>query len=230
MSRLINSAQARETSSGVATTAGIDTTGANFLVAVTSNAQSAVPCVITDSKGNAWTSLTARAVTGQGRIQIHYALNATVGSGHTATATSASGVPAIEFAAFDAVLTSGAVDQENGATSTSANQLSTGSITPTTDGQLIITGFYSGATSIPASIATNGIFAQVNQLIQTAGVNYGCMMAYGVQGTAAAVAATWQQGASVSNAAVAIASFKTAAAAAGGVNRSLLPAGVSALG
>lgn len=208
--RFITSNETRETSSGVATTSAFDTSGANFLVAVTVSAESAVACAITDSKGNTWASLTAQAVVGQARVQIHYAENATVGSGHTVTATAASGIPALQVWAFSGVATSSAFDQQNGANANAAT-ISTGSITPTNANALIITAFYSSWTNLASYIDSNTGYAQTNQLTQQGGVNYGCMSAYAVQGASAvATSVTWRQ-AGGGVCAAAIASFNTPA-------------------
>src|SRR4051812_9792279 len=83
------------------TSGAIDTSGANFLVAVVAS-YSVGDTTVTDSKSNTWTQLTARDEinTTLVRNRIWYAKNATVGSGHTFSDAVSSSFPSICVAAF----------------------------------------------------------------------------------------------------------------------------------
>lgn len=120
-----------------ATTAGVDTTGANFLV-VTCHGDNGDTFTVSDSKSNTWVPGTPRDNGTTTRTQVFYCLATSVGSGHTFTVSSAAesyiGAQAWHHDG-DAV----ALDAENGNIQTSTVQsLTTGSITPSVDGALII--------------------------------------------------------------------------------------------
>lgn len=179
--------------SGVAITAGLDTSAANviFLSTVYDGATS-----VSDSKGNTWTALTARGAV----HKLYYCVNPIVGSAHTFTVSPAYG--AIFMQAFK-TLTTVAFDTENGATVTGTS-LATGSITPSVDGELIISGLTLAGTSTGPTI--NSSFTSTNPINAVTGVSYGGGIAWKIQ-TSGAINPTWSWTNSAANA-DSIAAFK----------------------
>jgi hypothetical protein len=172
-----------EGGSGGATLSAIDTTGASLLIAVLSCWAGGVSAatVPTDSKSNTWTALTARGGAAAW-TRIFYSVNPSVGTGHTMTWSDASSFPVQYFAAFSGVDTSSPFDQQNGATGNAP--LSTGAVVPSTDGQLIITGFSwdgsSGGITGPSGYTALGSYEY-----ESGGSNEGAWAGYLIQTTAA---------------------------------------------
>lgn len=190
-----------------ATTAAINTTGANFCVAVASYYTNSADTV-SDSKSNTWTELTRYTNAAFQRVVIWYAKNPTVGSGHTFTLGSgASTFPAIAAACFSGVDTSSPFDQENG----SANTKTPGSVTPTQNNELIITGI-STLTGAGTTPTVDSGFTVTGAHANSASNYTGYGLAYKIQTTAAAVNPTWSS--TDTNWATDIATFKATQAAA----------------
>lgn len=214
------SAQAANT----ATTPSITSTGATLLVAVIGIQDTKAPAAISDSKSNTWTGLTAKTFATNQTTQIFYVANPTVGTSHTFTVTGTSIFFAMTVYAFSGVVTTSPFDQQNGGTSTSSTALSTGNITPSVNGSLIVTGFGSGANlstlgyvAVDSDVAS--IFSQGDGVWNNSSNYYGSWAAWGVQTTAAAIHATWSTfgGSGVNaNGTAVIASFKPATATGGG--------------
>lgn len=187
-----------------AVTAGIDTSGADLIVLVI-NYYASGSHSIADSKSNgAPSALTAKEDTGVIGTQILYWLNPTVGSGHTFTLNDL--YARIQVAAFSGAHASSPFDQQNGAIG-SGSPLSTGSITPGEDNELVIAGF--GALLKDYASVDSG-FTTLDSAAYVSGIAMSGALAYKIQTTAAAVnpAFTSSSGA---YAAAAIASFKSAA-------------------
>ncbi len=167
-------------------TAGIDTTGADFLVMVVSIFnQTALLANISDSKGNDWEELTNYHA-GLCDVRIFYVINPTVGSGHTFTFTQSGTFPFIAAAAFSGANTSTPFDQETGAAGGTP-----GSITPSEDNELLITteGDLTGLTP-----SVDGGFTLAEVQAFGSGVNVGGALAYLIQTTATAANPTWTAG------------------------------------
>lgn len=216
---------ARTGSSGASTytTPSMDTTGASLLVLVVSYVATVTP-TISDSKSNTWTALTAKSVSGQQSSRIYYAANPTVGSGHTFTVTGSSILSTGIAFAFSGITASSPFDQENGASlAGSGTTLSCGSITPSVNGELIIAGFSSGASSatlgqVAIDPRVTSVMAGATTIDTVGGVSYMCSVAFGIQGTAAAINPQWVlTGTGINaNATAVIASFKPSATVSGG--------------
>ena len=186
------------------TTDAIDTTGCSLLVvAISCNHASAGESTITDSKSNTWVELTERE--SGSYIQLVYAKNPTVGTNHTFSwaGTGGKAYPTLMVAGFNRTDTSANADQENGATSASASTLATGSITPTTANQLIVTAVSHGQ----GSVTIDSGFTEIADVGQVGAQHVAGAMAYKVQTSAAAVNPTWNAG-GAGTIAAAIASFK----------------------
>jgi hypothetical protein len=170
--------------SGDVTTGGINTTGADFLVAVVSNFGGTA--AVSDSKGNTWTALTesADAV----KCRIFYTVPSSVGASHTFTVSGAT-YPAICVAAFSGVHATPA-DQQNGATDTGVTSLQPGSVTPSEDAELVVTGL---ATRDPVSMESinDSYVLETSKPNNQDGVHMGAYLAYRVQTTAAATNPAW---------------------------------------
>lgn len=203
---LVNHVAAGSVNTNDITTAAIDTSGSDILIAVTSYYATGTDSV-TDSKGNTWVKLNDYTNGAFNRVTISYVKSATVGTNHTFTSSGANGsFPAIAVAAFSGSNTSAPFDQQNGSTSSDTP----GSITPTTDNQLIISGIstLSGAGSAP-TIDSGFTVTDSHGNAASAYAGYG--LAYKIQTTAAAVNPTWTDGDVFR--ATNIASFKSSGAA-----------------
>ncbi len=205
----ITSAKAGSANGTTAVTVGVDTTGANLLVAL-GVADASKPSSITDSKGNTWVGLTERAYAGFGHLtRLFYCLNPTVGTGHTFTNTVSSAANlSIAVAAYSGVKTTTAFDAENGA-SANGTSVATGNVTPTENGELIITG--TGVYTSPnAPTVDAGFTLRQSAAYVTNSLAIG--LADKIQTTAAATGATWSTTSSEYFTS-AIATFKAAPAA-----------------
>lgn len=171
-----------------ATTAGINTTGATLLIVGISYYASDT-ITISDSKSNTWIPLTNYPGAAAHSVQLFYAANPiTVGSGHTFTYSAGSAVYGTLLAAsFNNTKTSSPFDVENGASQGSGGTLATGSITPSLDGELVVTL----AVSDPGSPTVDSGFTLIDSTATVGGVNVGGGLAYKVQTSAAAVNPTW---------------------------------------
>jgi len=168
------------------TTSAIVTTGANLIVVLVTEYLSAAS-TLSDSKGNTWTSLTAKVVGSHSATTLFYCLNPTVGSGHTFTL--AGGLfQGLFIQAWSGAAASSAFDAQNGATSASASSLATGSVSPVEDNELIVSGTCHYTSTGPS---VNSSFTISDSAPYSAGVNLAGSMAYLVQTTKAAVNPTW---------------------------------------
>src|SRR5258708_3690000 len=106
ISLVISSAVAGGANGG--TTAAVDTSGANLLVAYVIT-QGAV--TVSDSKSNTWSALT-NSVNGFLNGQFFYAKGATTGTGHTFTVSGSSSVSVIQVNAYSGADTVSPFDQQ----------------------------------------------------------------------------------------------------------------------
>jgi hypothetical protein len=205
---LISSVSARSAAGNTITTGAIDTTAANLLVVHLGTYQ-AGPATLSDSKSNTWTALTAHDSFSLLRSIIYYCNNPTVGSGHTFTATGTASYTAICAAAFSGAIST-PFDVQNGGSITGQSTVSTGSITPTQNGELIIAGLCSNNPGGLAGVSINSGFTIAESQDYTAN-NFSSALAYLIQGTAGAVNPAWTWTAISNNEAASIASFKASA-------------------
>ncbi len=209
--RLLTHLSATTTTGNAFTSAALNTTGADFLVLTMANYKVANAETITDSLSNTWVALTARVTLFQGRIQIFYVANATVGAAQTFSTSEATAYGSLTVMAFTGVASS-PLDQQNTNYSDAAGQtsLTTGSITPTQDGELIIVGYNHSTPGTAAPVIANAsLVGLANAVSSVAGVNFAQGGGYGIQGTAGAINITLTLP-SVLAPAAAIASFKAA--------------------
>lgn len=159
---VVANANVQSTAGG--TTAGITTTTADLIVIAVEyyKGTGATP---TDSvgggAGNTWNALTAYAsASGNSEVRIYWCNPTNVGASHTFSTTA-------DFSGLCVLAVSGArtattpFDQETGsAGGSSANPQGPGSITPSVNGCLVVTGFYQavpfGAPGIPSGYTSFG--------------------------------------------------------------------------
>lgn len=193
---------AGSTGGNTVTTSGVDTTGANLIVLVSSWFSTAAPTV-SDSKSNTYTGLTAR-VNGTNKVQIYYCASPTVGSGHTFTLTGTSSFPTVSATAVSGAHAS-PYDQETG-----SGTATPGTLTPSEDGCLVVTGAVT-ASSTPA-LSSGGFSTTATAF--AASNHMGGGISYLIQTTAAAANPTW-----TSTSASVMASFKQSAGGGGSTVR-----------
>lgn len=191
------------------TTGSIDTTGASLLVMCLYEFSGTGPGTPTDSKSNTWTGLTATSANGV-RTTIWYSVNPTVGTGHTFTYNISATYPAIHALSFSGVSTTSPFDVQNGGSATSTTSAQPGSVTPTADGELLISAL--GTAGVITSPSINSSFTADLSTTYSGAVNFGGNTAYYVQPTAAAINPTWSW-TSAQSSCSRIASFKAAASA-----------------
>ncbi len=179
-------------------TSAVNTTGANLIVILIAGGSDITP---SDNKGNTYTGLTIHSQGGDDS-RLWYCYNPTVGTGHTFHQQWS--YECIFAAAFSGVAAS-PFDQENGSNTAGATSLQPGSITPSEDNCLIVTGLMAGNSN--SNHAVNDGFTITNSINGVNGVNYGGAMAYLIQTTATAANPTHSWTSSVV-AALSIASFK----------------------
>lgn len=196
------------------TTTGADTTGADLIV-VALEYYKASGANLTDSvgggAGNTWNALTDyQNPSANSAVRIYWCTPTNVGVSHTFSTTS-------DFSGLCVLAVSGArtastpFDQEVGATGgTSGATQGPGTLTPSVNGCLVVTGFYqnaAGGTSptIPAGYTTMGTWPTATAFSGGA--------AYQIQTTATATDPPWTPGISTTNYAVNAASFMPPAAA-----------------
>lgn len=187
------------------TTGAIDTTGADLLVQVGAGLTG---MAYSDSYINDWTVLTAE-LHGGARVEIAYVKNPIVGAGHTFTNSGSSIFAPVLAAAFSGGELTDPFDQENGNfADPDAFTLTTGSITPTEDGELVIAGIWDSGDLGFFSIDDG--FTIAKQQAPIGSNNFGGALAYLIQTSAAAANPTWTDVNEKLRVAV-IASFKAAA-------------------
>lgn len=169
---------------GGGTSAAMDTTGATLLVFNASwYTGFTADATVSDSKSNTWTPLT-KHISGSGAHRFFYCLTPSVGTGHTFTIGGGAVYAAAIIGAFSGVVS---YQTESGAGSESS-PLACGSVTPLSNGALIVTGL--SANQDAADAVTPG-FSVVTTVPAVGGVNMQSSGAYLVQTTAAAINPTW---------------------------------------
>lgn len=179
----------------------INTTGADFLVAVATCAPGGTSTV-SDSKSNTWNALTLR--TGSLNTCIYWCVPTTVGSAHTFQHANTGHYPSLEVSAWSGAKQTTPNDGSTGADLAGGSSGQAGSITPAENNELLIAGIAFNSTTTPT---INGSFT-ISDYILNGGTHYGSAMAYLVQTSLAAANPTWS-GATLHT--VALASFKIAA-------------------
>lgn len=201
----IVSVSAGSVDSGDITTSSVDTTGANLLVAAVSYLSFSALTPIADSKSNTWTPLTNQQTNGKS-VRLFYVYNPTVGTGHTFTGGNGTSLfPSISVIALSGSASS-PFDQENGNTTIGSATISTGSVTPGQDNEILVAAV--GSDLVLSSI-DSGFTLDENP---SGPQGLTCGLAHLIETTATAQNPTFTHTASSGSAAAAIATFKAAAA------------------
>lgn len=190
----------------------INTTGANLLVVSTAYYGGGVIPAVSDSKTNTWTPLTEHGAGGGvlSGSRIYYCLNPTVGTGHTFTITSSGGSPSAVIYAFSGVLS---FQTQGGATGTGTT-IASGSMTPSGNGALVISGVCEWVNPSTDTIAPAGF--TVTEVPGVNGVTMEGSAAWQVQSVAASINPTWSFSVSHTHLAVSSAVFLPVSANGGG--------------
>ena len=186
-----------------ADTSAIDTTGATLLVAaIAYYGTSGLPS-FAGSKNNSWTALDAY-FGGDGVLILYYCKNPVVGTNHSFSASATNMYGSLAVAAFSGTDTIANADGNNGAGASSTSSISSGSISPSDDGELIISACLRVGNSAAPSAAG---FTLTDS--NTSALNFCVGLGYKLQTTAAPVSATWQSNVAANRMAATIAAFKS---------------------
>ena len=201
------------------TSGSLDTSGANLVVIFTHANNNSITS-LTDSKGNTITALTEIHTAGNNYLRLWYITNPIVGSGHTVTISApASDIYASMYiASFSGSNTSSPFDVQSVADSNNTNVTTQqpGSITPTEDNEVVISGGQSGLGTGHTISSVDSGMTQTNTISGLDFFSAAGSLAYIIQTTAGAINPTWTAGTSNKMGAV-IASFKSGGAAAAAV-------------
>lgn len=191
------------------TTGGVTTTGSTFIVlGVPTFDGAAVPTVtVTDSNTNTWTRLNTYSTTVP-RFSLYYCYAPIVGAGHTFTVTGTAIFPSVYAMWFSGVISS-PFDQQNGFGGASTLSGQPGSITPTQNYELVITGLNSNQNTTSDTISAGYTIPTGCSSTYIASQHFGGAMAYNIQSVATTTNPTWTYGTGTTSAAIAIASFKS---------------------
>lgn len=200
------------------TTPVLDSTGADLLVAVFAGftaelAPGSYGANTLDSKGNAWTlAIAANESTSPSYLAIWYCAHpATVGAGHTFSfGRGTANYPGCEFAAFSGSATT-PLDSQSSSNSSAGVSVQPGSITPSTNDELVISGV---SCRIDASAPTVSGMTLLDAMSDNVGYSWAGGLAYQIQTSAAAVNPTWTADAGVVSATVAFKSTSSVGGAA----------------
>lgn len=205
------------TKKAAGTTDAIDTTGADLIIGLVAVYAGGGGGAFSDSKGNTWTGLTAQSESGLSWVRIYYCVNPTVGSGHTFSVSGS--YQTLCVAAFSGAKATGTFDQQSGSSSGTSGAATPGSITPSENDCLFVTGlgtFYAGISGAPSGFTASDYFAS-----DPGGCSTG--LAYEIQTTATARNPSWSYTGSYGWSCVA-AVFKAAAGGGGGGTKVFIPA------
>jgi hypothetical protein len=194
-----------------ATTAAINTTGANLIVLTLSGNAPGGGVPPLDNRGNTYL-VAIESVEGGTNTGIYYKQAPTgVGAGHTFTLPSGAGFSVLAVSAWSGSAAS-PLDQTSSGVA-SVDTVSCGTITPTLNGELLVATYKMETEGTPA-VTINSGFTITDQLPFTAGLFYGGAQAYLIQTSAAAVTPVWSSlGGAMRGPAVA--SFKVASGTGG---------------
>jgi hypothetical protein len=207
-----HSIQGSAGSSSGFTSTGVDTTGVDLIILALSGGNNGIAISSTDSKGNTVTQVVSAAAFGA-TTAIYYTKNPTVGSGHTWTVTASGTGTSLAIFGLSGSDTSQNFDQSNGASGGFTSPGSPGSITPSLDGEIVVTAAGSGGLGSTFSISGGGGYTIEDQIAGVAGnMSTGLALAYQIQTTKTATNPSWTDSANGLSGLV-IASFEAAAAA-----------------
>lgn len=194
--------------------AAVNTTGATLLVMCVSKSSSlASSALISDSQGNTWHALTDVTNGALGHC-IWYAWDKggtplSTSAAHTFTIGNPNTSGAIISAYSGTQTSSDPFDKQNTNTAAASLTVTTGTVTPSTSGQLLI-ALVGAQVAATAPFTINSSFTVNAYIVGAAGAVQAVGGAYFIQTVAAAINPTWTVG-GASNLTAAIASFKASA-------------------
>lgn len=191
------------------TSGSANSTGANFAAIGLSWYTGATQPTVSDFYGNSYTGRTQHDSGGTlVSSRIFDCLSPTVGGSHTVTCSGTFTYSSIGGSFFSGVATSSAFDQQNGAGSTSAASINTGSVTPSEDNELLFTHLNAELMNPPTIGSSFTLAAHCT----TISGRQGNGLAYKIQTTAGAENPLWS-GSGTSYLVASIATYKAAAGA-----------------
>lgn len=199
------------TDSGLtATTASINMTGATLIVISHTWYNVVGRSPISDSSSNSYTALNNYTAGSVLSTTLFYVASPTVTSSMTFTAGSVGGnFPVICVAGFSGTAASTPFDVQNGGGSLGFNPVQPGSITPSVNNELVVSGYGNAASGAPNTMSIDSGFTISSQTAGAAGASWGGAIAYLIQTSASAVNPTWSTtSVTASSSQANIASFK----------------------
>jgi len=172
-----------------ATTASINDAGATMDWVAVNYYAGVSAGVLTDSKSNTWTLYNTTTLAGTVAVAWYYCINPITGSGHTFTYTKTGSFPSINVICLGNTATASPIDQFLGSFVASGTSMQPGSITPTSNYQIILAAICTGNTG--GAVSINSGFTISSSVSFGSGNNQGGALAYLSQTTAAAVNETW---------------------------------------
>ncbi len=167
------------------TTSSINTSGATLIIVLTSSYAVASADAVSDSEMNMWTALTPTSTGTSSKATLWYCVNPATSTMHTFTDTLTGGFPAILVQAFN----NGSVfDQEAAGSSSSGTTSQPGSITPSENNAVVVTGIGLEDT---IGIAIDSGYTISATATGSAGNSFAGSLAYKIQTTATATNPTW---------------------------------------
>ncbi len=187
------------------TTSMVNMAGASFCEVSVSWFDGGFPPVLTSTPSNTWVPDISKGTGASFTLDHYHAYSPSVSSTMTFTITSAANTfPSVTARCFSGTIGS-TVDQTNGVNSVSASSpQQTGSVTPSSDHEIIITSIQDGGAS---GYAINSGFTTPEFVGISGGQYIGIASSYLIQSTAAAVNPSWSWTGSAAGATV-IATFR----------------------
>ncbi len=190
------------------TTSAINSSTANLLVACVAFA-SGGSITISDSKSNSWTA-GQTAANGPSSLRLYYSVPTSVGTGHTFTIAGSPIYAAISVQAWAGAHAT-PYDQINNGAGDPVSSIQPGSVTPSDNGQLLITCMQNSGDTSDSGRTLNSSFTVAGQKGLVGSVSYPVASGYYVQPTAAAINPTWSWSSGATQAVALIATFKAGA-------------------
>jgi hypothetical protein len=194
-------------------TSGIDTTGADIAVVSLSQWYGATAGNMADNKGNTFIPI-ASQISPEVLIQTWYMRGGSFGPDHTFGPTSGGSIYSVVSVLVFSGSQASPLDTFTTSWDDGGTVLSTGSIIPAQDNELIVTSLAVGAFESPPIAIDSGYSLPVAGVDYSGGVNEGGAIAYLIQTSLAATNPQWSWGSESNGNATIIASFKTGGAAA----------------
>ncbi len=176
------------------TSGAITTTGANLGVLTVGYFTGSGGITVNDSKSNTWTlAKTVNDAAALATLKMFYCLNPIVGTLHTVSVAGANSDSTLTAAFYSGIDAAFGLDQTSaGGSTTIANTIQPGPITPGASGSLIVTGIAMGGGDPGTSSGSiNSGYTITDQLGFLSGTYFGTAQAYLVQSAAAAINPTW---------------------------------------